>query len=114
MIHRSSNPSGLLIFCAVGFCAGLGLFVYGFRLLQRRRLILDTPFSRIRSAAMGMVELSGLAVGPYTMPAPVTGRPCYYYRTKVSEFKQSGKNKEWVTVAGECLHLPFFLDDNTG
>jgi hypothetical protein len=97
-----------------GFCAGIGLFVYGFRLLQRRRLILDTPFSKIRSAAMGMVEISGLAVGPYMMIAPITARPCYYYRTLVWEWKQSGKNNQWVKVAGECLHVPFFVDDNTG
>ena len=100
--------------CVVGICAGIGLFIYGFRLLQRRRLILDTPFSKIRSAAMGMVEISGLAVGPYTMMAPITARPCYYYRTLVWEWKQRGKNKEWVKVAGECMHLPFFVDDNTG
>ncbi len=99
-----------LVVCGVG----LGLFVYGFRLLQRRRLILDTPFSKIRSASLGMVELSGLAVGPYTMIAPITGRPCYYYRTLVWEWKQSGKNKDWVKVAGECMHVPFFVDDNTG
>ncbi len=98
----------------VGFGAGIGLFIYGFRLLQRRRLILDTPFSKIRSAAMGMVEVSGLAVGPYTMVAPITARPCYYYRTQVWEFKQSGKNKNWVKVASECMHVPFFVDDNTG
>ena len=114
MLHRSSDPSGLLILCAVGFCAGIGLFFYGFRLLQRRRLILDTPFSKIRSASMGMVEVSGLAVGPYTMIAPITARPCYYYRTLVWEWKQSGKNKQWVKVAGECMHVPFFVDDNTG
>jgi hypothetical protein len=89
------------------------LFIQGFRLLQRRRLILDTPVSKIRSAALGMVELSGLAVGPYTMVAPVTVRPCYYYRTVVREWKQSGKNKRWVKVAAECMHVPFFLDDNT-
>jgi hypothetical protein len=100
LIHRSSDPSTLLIFCVIGFCAGIGLFFYGFRLLQRRRLILDTPFSKIRSASMGMVE--------------VTARPCYYYRTLVWEWKQSGKNKTWVKVAGECMHLPFFVDDNTG
>ena len=104
----------LLIYCVVGFCAGIGLFFYGFRLLQRRRLILDTPFSKIRSASMGMVEVSGQAVGPYTMVAPVTARPCYYYRTLVWEWKQSGKNKTWVKVASECMHLPFFVDDNTG
>ncbi len=95
-------------------CAGIGFFIYGFRLLQRRRLILDTPFSKIRSASMGMVELSGLAVGPYTMLAPVTARPCYYYRTLVWEWKRQGKSDQWVKVAGECMHVPFFLDDNTG
>ena len=114
LIVRSPDPSGLLIWCALGFCAGIGFFFYGFRLLQRRRLILDTPFSKIRSASMGMVEVSGLAVGPYNMIAPITARPCYYYRTLVWEYKQNGKNKEWVKVAGECMHVPFFVDDNTG
>jgi hypothetical protein len=104
----------LLVWCVLGFCAGIGGFLYGFVLLQRRRLILDTPFSRIRSAAMGMVEVSGLAVGPHTMVAPITARSCYYYRTLVWEYKQRGKNKQWVKVAGECMHVPFFVDDNTG
>ena len=114
LIRRSSDPTGLLVWCIVGFCAGIALFVYGFRLLQRRRLILDTPFSKIRSASLGMVEISGLASGPYTMLAPITGRPCYYFRTLVWEWKQHGKNKDWVKIAGECMHVPFFLDDNTG
>jgi hypothetical protein len=113
-LFRTSDPRGLVLWCAVGFVAGIGLFIYGFRLLQRRRLILDTPFSKIRSASIGMVEVSGLAVGPYTMVAPITGRPCYYYRTLIWELKQQGKNKNWVKVAGECMHLPFFVDDNTG
>jgi hypothetical protein len=114
LIRRPPNPSGLLLWCVIGFCAGLGLFIYGFRLLQRRRLILDTPFSKIRSAAMGMVEVSGQAVGPYAMVAPITARPSYYYRTQVWEWKQSGKNKQWVKVASEAMHVPFFVDDNTG
>ena len=114
IMHRSSDASGLLVWSLIGFCAGITLFFYGFRLLQRRRLILDTPFSKIRSASLGMVEISGLATGPYTMLAPITGRPCYYFRTLVWEWKQHGKNKEWVKIAGECMHLPFFLDDNTG
>jgi len=114
LLVRSNDPTGLLFWCVLGFCAGIGLFIYGFRLLLRRRLILDTPFSKIRSAPMGMVEISGQAAGPYTMIAPVTARPCYYYRTLVWEWKQQGKNKSWVKVAGECMHLPFFVDDNTG
>jgi hypothetical protein len=114
LLLRSSNPGGLLVWCILGLCAGLYLFFRGFRLLQRRHLILDTPVSKIRSASMGMVELSGLAVGPYTMVSPVTARPCYCYRTFVWEWKQCGKKKQWVNVAAECMHVPFFLDDNTG
>jgi len=114
LLLRTSDPRALVLWCVVGFVGGIGLFIYGFLLLQRRRLILDTPFSKIRSASLGMVEISGLAVGPYTMVAPITQRPCYYYRTLVWELKQQGKNKNWVKVAGECIHVPFFVDDNTG
>lgn len=112
--YRHSDNTRLLFWCAVGFCAGIYLFFHGFQLLERRRLILDTPLSKIRSASMGMVEISGLAVGPYTMIAPITARPCYYHRTIVWEWKQRGKSKEWVKVAAECMHVPFFVDDNTG
>jgi hypothetical protein len=112
-LNRSSNPAPLLLWCVIGLCVGIYLFIKGFRLLQRRHLILDTPVSKIRSASMGMVELSGLAVGPYTVVAPITERPCYYHRTLVWELKQQGKNKQWVKVAAECMHVPFFLDDNT-
>jgi hypothetical protein len=114
LVHRSSSPGALLIWCLVGFCLGIGLFVYGFKLLLRRRLILDTPFSKIRSASMGMIEVSGQAVGPYTLVAPITERACYFYRTLVWEWKQQGRDKQWVKVAGECMHVPFFLDDNSG
>ncbi len=103
-----------MLYCILGICGGVFLFVKGFRLLLRRRLILDTPFSKIRSASMGMVEISGQAVGPYTMVAPITGRSCYYYRTLVWEWRQEGKNKQWVKIAGESMLVPFFVDDNTG
>jgi E3 ubiquitin ligase len=108
------SPGGFIVWGAIGFAAGIYLFFRGFYLLKQRRLILDTPPSKIRSASMGMVEVSGLAVGPYTMIAPVTGRACYYYRTVAWEWIREGKNEKWVKVAGECMYLPFFLDDNTG
>jgi hypothetical protein len=114
LLAHPSQPNALTVWCVVGLVAGISLFVQGFRLLQRRHLILNTPVSKIRSASLGMVELNGLAAGPYTMVAPLTERPCYYYRTLAWEWKQSGKNKQWVKVAAECMHVPFFLDDNTG
>jgi hypothetical protein len=114
LISYSTLDGRALVWLAIGFCAGIYLFIHGFVLLQRRRLILDTPASKIRSASLGMVEVSGLAVGPYTMTAPITTRACYYYRTLVWEWKRRGRSSEWVKIASECMHLPFFLDDNTG
>jgi hypothetical protein len=58
----SRNDGVALAF--VGVFAGVYLFYRGFRFLQRKRLILNTPASKIRSAAMGLVEINGLAVGP--------------------------------------------------
>lgn len=103
-----------IAWCAIGLCAGIYLFLNGFRLLRQRHLILNTPVSKIRSASMGMVELSGLAVGPYTVVAPITQRTCYYYRTLAWEWKRQGRSNQWVKVAAESMHIPFFLDDNTG
>ena len=98
----------------IGAAGGLYLFFRGFGILQRKRLILNTPESKIRSASMGLVEISGQAVGPHTIPAPACGLDCFYYHTLAWELKQSGKNKEWVKVADESLHVPFFIDDGTG
>ena len=113
LLLRSSD-SRPIAWCVIGVFAGLYIFYKGFLLLQRRHLILDTPVSKVRSASLGMVELNGLATGPYTMLAPITERPCYYHRTVAWEWKQRGKNKQWVKVAAECMQVPFFLDDNTG
>jgi hypothetical protein len=102
------------VWAAVGAGAGVYLFYRGFRLLQRKRLIMDTPSSKIRSASMGLVEVSGLAVGPYTLPAPITGVACYFYRTLAWQWKQNGKSSSWVKAAEESMHVPFYLDDTTG
>jgi hypothetical protein len=48
------------------------------------------------------------------MTAPITGVPCYYFHTTAWQWQQRGKNSQWVKVADERLHVPFFLDDNTG
>ncbi len=102
-----------LILPIVGAIAGVYLFYKGFRLLQRKRLILNTPASKIRSASMGLVELSGLATGPYVMRSPLRGTDCYYYQSTAWEMRQQGKNSEWVKVAEENLHVPFYLDDSS-
>jgi hypothetical protein len=103
----------LAILSLLAIAGGLYFFVSGFRLLARKRLLLTTPTSKIRSAALGLVEVNGVAAGPYTMPAPITGKRCFLYHTTVWQ-QREGKNAEWDKIADETLHLPFFIDDSTG
>jgi len=97
----------------IGAIAGVYFFCKGFRLLQRKRLILNTPASKIRSASMGLVEVSGLATGPHVMTSPLRQVECYYYQSTAWELRQRGKNRDWVKVADESLHVPFYIDDST-
>lgn len=98
----------------VGAVAGGVLFLQGFRMLQYKRLILNTPFSKIRSASIGLVEVSGMPTGPQTISAAITGDPCYYYRVKAWQWVESGNDHKWEQVLDESLSVPFFLDDSTG
>jgi hypothetical protein len=110
----ASAPMNLLAVTAAGAACGLYLFYRGFRILQRKRLILNTPQSKIRSASMGLVEINGVATGPYAINSPLKQISCYYYRSIAWQYQQRGKNSEWVKVAEESLHVPFYMDDGSG
>jgi hypothetical protein len=103
----------LTVLSCVAIAGGLYFFFAGFRLLARKRLLLSTPTSKIRSAAMGLVEVNGVVTGPYTIPAPITGQPCFLYHATAWQQRRDKKD-EWEKVADETLHLPFFVDDSTG
>lgn len=103
----------LTILSSIAIAGGLYFFFTGFRLLARKRLLLSTPTSKIRSAALGLVEVNGVVTGPYTMPAPITGNPCFLYHTTAWQQREN-KQSDWEKVADETLHLPFFIDDSTG
>jgi E3 ubiquitin ligase len=110
----SRDEGKIVVWAMIGAAAGVYLFFRGFRMLQFKRLVLNTPLSRVRSASMGLVELSGMALGPQTIPAGITGDPCYYYRATAWELRQSGNRRQWKQVASESLFVPFFLQDDTG
>jgi hypothetical protein len=112
--HSSTDQAKLEFWAVVGAIVGTVLFVRGFQMLRFKRLIMNTPASKIRSASMGLVEISGLAKGPSTIPAGITGEPCYYYRAMAWQLRQSGKNREWKQVANESLYIPFFVEDASG
>jgi len=110
----SRDEGRIVVWAMIGAAVGVYLFFRGFRMLQFKRLVLNTPLSKVRSASMGLVELSGMAIGRQTIPAGITGDPCYYYRATAWELRQSGNRREWKQVASESLFVPFFLQDDTG
>jgi hypothetical protein len=110
----TSYGARIEFWAAVGAVFGAFLFVRGFSMLCTKRLILNTPSSKIRSASMGLVEITGMAKGPHTIPAGITGDPCFYYRAMAWQLKQSGRSNQWRKVADESLYVPFFLEDSTG
>jgi hypothetical protein len=113
-LSTSTDVGKLEFSAAVGVLFGVFLFVRGFQMLRYKRLILNTPSSKVRSASMGLVEITGTAKGPQTIPAGITGEPCYYYRATAWKLTQDGKNRNWKQVADESLYVPFFVDDSTG
>jgi hypothetical protein len=100
----------LLFWAIVGVIAGPVLFVRGFRLLQRKRLIMDIPRSTVRGAALGPVEIAGKAVGPYTLVSPMSFSDCFYYRVAV----KSNPEGDYQNVKMRELCAPLFLDDGSG
>jgi len=109
-----SGDIRLAFWATIGAVGGVVLFIRGFVMLRYKRLIQNTPASKIRSASMGLVELSGMAEGPQTIPAGITGEACFYYRAIAWQLKESGRSNEWKKVADESLFVPFFINDMTG
>ena len=90
------------------------------RSLRIARLIEDTPTSRIRSAAQGYVELAGngLQLPGTHNAAPLTRRPCVWWRYRISRRTERGagsrRREGWQTIASGTSSQPFLLDDETG
>ncbi len=114
LFYSGSDGFWPVLVALVGVAGGVASFLRGFRMLQYKRLILDTPFSKIRSASMGLVEVNGMPTGPQTISSAITGDPCYYYRVKAWQWVESGNDHKWEQVLDESLCVPFFLDDSTG
>jgi hypothetical protein len=88
-------------------------FWYTFKAWHKNRVIEDTPTSRVRSAAQGYVELSGLG-----LPAPgaknkgpLSGIPCVWWRYRIEPRRRNDRSRLPV---GDTSEAPFLLDDGTG
>ncbi len=106
----------LYIGLAVSGAATLGGAWWGLHRLIQLRYLLDTPTSKIRSAAQGYTELYGMlkegAEGG--LEGPLTGRPCLWWRFKIEECKGSNNNDRWRVVEKGSSDAWLRLADATG
>lgn len=101
---------GFPLYAAAAVIAGPVMFAHGFTAWRRRRLIADTPTSKIRSMAMGLVEVNGATVQRSTAEAPFSGKPCVFWKVDVSTRSRDG----WTVIHRESSSQPFYLRDETG
>lgn len=98
---------------AVGF--GTYAFVNGFRAMRIQRLIADTPTAKLRSLAMGLVEVEGKVQSRSRVTAPFSNRSCAWWEVELQTLRESNKGlKSWNTVYKEQSGNPFYLEDGTG
>lgn len=103
-------------YSAIFAIAGVWLFFDGFKKWRRKRLIENIPTSKIRSMAMGLVELQGKAEQwVYILKGPLSNKNCVFYKYLVERYERRGKNSSWVKVAaGGSYDNLFHLNDGTG
>lgn len=104
------------IYAVLGGVIGIGLFVNGFDREKLRRKILNLPTSRVRSMALGTVELTGVSQETdQPLFDPLYNQRCTYYSIQVREKRGGGRNSRWVTVYSKNSDaFPFYLKDPTG
>ncbi len=106
----------LFFYAVFGFFFGIFLFFKGFRWLKQKKTIENIPTSKVRSIAMGLVEVFGkiITYNEKSMLSPFSRKKCIYYRYTIEEYRKTGKNSHWVTVDNGEKSVPFYLKDNTG
>jgi len=102
----------LPIAASIGLLAGPVMFWRGFKHMRTCRLIENTPTARIRSMAMGVVELNGKVEARSHLTAPFSGRPCAHWQVEIAV---RGKRRgSWSVIHRNHSGNPFYLEDDTG
>ena len=103
------------LYSLIGMGIGCFMFWRGFKLFHQKKLIENIPTSKVRSMAVGLVELSGKAqAAKELLTSPFSMASCVYFQYRVQEQRSSGKNSYWATVASYQSPQLFYLEDETG
>ena len=82
-----------------GIALGIWLFRGGLSGLRDAASVANTPTARVSSAAIGLVELEGLAKTAHPSPAAVTGRPSVWWDVAVDVYSDNRDSGGWHQMA---------------
>lgn len=95
----------------LGFLLGVGLFFLGFYFKRRKDIIDAIPTSKIRSLAMGLVEIEGKAEALVQLwLTPISKKKAVYCEVVIEE----KRGKHWYDVLRHQTKDPFSVVDDTG
>ncbi|MFH0885254.1 MAG: GIDE domain-containing protein [Candidatus Micrarchaeota archaeon] len=98
----------------VSLClAGLAIMAYHLPKVLLIQKIRNTPSSKIRSAAVGLVELSGTPERPGNLRSPLSGEECLYWRI-VAQYQPFGTRGAMLDICDTESSDPFILRDDSG
>ena len=112
-----------MVIYAIATCAATIVAVWMayamFRQLRLARWVEDTPTSKIRSAAQGLVELKGALAsdGQPALRSPLSGETCLWYRFRIEEYRgngRPGRNSGWQQVEQGISKQALLIKDDTG
>jgi len=102
---------------------GAALVYCGFNCQHKYRLIKDIPRSKVRSIALGLVEVHGRVEADELLAAPFSGSRCVYHKYEIKEYRRhtrrdskgrTSTSYRWETIARGERRIPFFARDDTG
>jgi hypothetical protein len=114
MYYSYSSGHGRVDFIFYLLVGGPIVLMWGLRKLNEKRLIENIPVSRVRSAAMGLVELQGMAKPHKPQKAPLSNMDACWWNCRVEELRSNGKSSSWVTIKQVGSNDLFYLEDPTG
>lgn len=115
-----------IVLFPAGFVFGIWLFREGLAGFRDAISVANTPTSRVAAAAIGLVELEGLAKTAQPTLTPITGRPSVFWDVGVDAYSSDRDNGGWrqlaarhggaidvVHIADQTGDVPVWLHDAT-
>ncbi|MBN1502541.1 hypothetical protein JW930_03285 [Candidatus Woesearchaeota archaeon] len=106
----------LFFYSIFGLGFGVYIFFKSFCTYREKKMIENTPTSKVRSLAMGRVEVYGNVVPDKNnvVKTPFSNQECVFCLWRIEEYKRSGKSSRWVIIKKGLKGGHFFIKDDTG